>query len=273
MGSSKSRPRTFEHRRSRQIDEQIRKSKLYYRCIQRLLLLEIIPNKGVSPKQMNVFYKKHEVQLKKSLRKDSPDVRQKHRSVANGVRSRSCAAALLVKTPVIDVIETKFDHKCYCGYTLRDVGSQKVSRKWLHMLDDRGVVAAGLFVDLASYDKTSYLRDCFKLFSIITSSPHYNSKSSVILFFSNKDVFAEKIKKIPLRSMYPQGSCSLTKDANFTDSVNFLMDRFEELSNKKRTHRLFMNPEDLQTDPNLRHVLDRITDIVQTNCLLQYDMI
>ena len=81
------------------------------------------------------------------------------------------------------------------------------------------------------------------------------------------------MKTTPLKSMYPQDSCILNNDADFNESINFLMDRFDERSNKKRTHKMFMNPEELQQDMHLRHVLDRITDIVQTNCLLQYDMI
>jgi len=84
-----------------------------------------------------------------------------------------------------------------------DVGGQKNERKkWIHCFEG---VAAVLFVGvLSEYDLTLFeddvtnrMEDSLQIFQDISNSPYF-TKSAIILFLNKRDVFAEKVKVVPL---------------------------------------------------------------------------
>ena len=90
-----------------------------------------------------------------------------------------------------------------------DVGGQRIHRKkWLRCFDS---IQAVIFVaSLAEYDqvldednKTNRTRESIYLFGQICE--HHNLKdTNMILFLNKKDLFAAKLKTIPLNTCFPE---------------------------------------------------------------------
>ena len=106
------------------------------------------------------------------------------------------------------VTESEFEIKDYYGrikgkFNIIDVGGQKSERKkWIQCFD---CVTAVIFVaSLSCYDEALYedykinsMTDQLELFDDVVNH-HALQETSLILFLNKKDLFAEKVRRVPL---------------------------------------------------------------------------
>jgi len=112
-------------------------------------------------------------------------------------------------------------------FKMYDVGGQRNERKkWIHCFSE---VTAVLFVAaLSCYDmvlfedkSTNRMDEALTLFSEITNSRWFKS-SSIVLLLNKRDLFSEKIKKVPLTVCFPEYEGDNTYDAG----IEFLKEQF-----------------------------------------------
>merc|ERR1712083_471332 len=109
---------------------------------------------------------------------------------------------LLVRYRTTGVIEQKFEMKRNMFHVF-DVGGQKSERKkWIHCFE---MVTAVIFVaSLSCYDEVMFedeeknsMSDSIELFGSICNNEYFK-ETAMILFLNKKDLFAEKIKTVPI---------------------------------------------------------------------------
>jgi len=114
-------------------------------------------------------------------------------------------------------------------FSVVDVGGQRSERrKWIHCFQD---VTAVLFcVDLSGYDRKLFedetvnrMHESLQLFRDIANGDWF-VKTAMILFLNKKDIFLEKIVKVPLTVCFPE-----YKGANTIDEASdYISKRFKE---------------------------------------------
>ncbi|PAV80820.1 hypothetical protein WR25_17066 [Diploscapter pachys] len=136
---------------------------------------------------------------------------------------------LMCRVPTTGVQEIQYDYQGI-AFRIFDVGGQKSERrKWLNHFDN---VTAVLFIAaISEYDQTmrevegkNRMIDTLRLFADIVNSQFFVN-SSVILFLNKKDLFEEKIKRIPLTVCFKK----YKGDNSFEATTNFLRRCFEKL--------------------------------------------
>eukprot|EP00477_Mikrocytos_mackini_P000610 GAHX01000651.1.p1 GENE.GAHX01000651.1~~GAHX01000651.1.p1 ORF type:complete len:560 (-),score=132.35 GAHX01000651.1:38-1501(-) len=128
---------------------------------------------------------------------------------------------------------------------LIDVGGQRSERrKWLHSFDD---VTAVIFVaSIAGYDQvlfedetTNRLEEALALFEQICNM-RYFEKVTYVLFLNKKDVFREKVHRIPLEKTFPafadfKQECGFEDDADDESKYDISCKFIKELFLSKNT--------------------------------------
>jgi GTPase SAR1 family protein len=90
-----------------------------------------------------------------------------------------------------------------------DVGGQRNERKkWIHCFED--VTAVLFLAALSAYDqtlfeddKTNRMIEALAIFRSIVGNRWFR-KTALILFLNKKDIFAQKIKKVPISTCFPE---------------------------------------------------------------------
>ena len=124
------------------------------------------------------------------------------------------------------IIEIEFEVE-KTKFRMVDVGGQRSERKkWMHCFQE--VTAVIFCVALSEYDlklqeddTTNRMMESLKLFKEICNSKWFTD-TSMILFLNKKDLFAEKIKKVDLKTAFPEYSGGLDYQA----AVDFIRDKF-----------------------------------------------
>jgi len=115
---------------------------------------------------------------------------------------------LNLRARTIGIVETSFVYK-KMNILMVDVGGQKNERKkWIHSFQD---VTAILFVlGCSDYDllleedmMTNRMVDAIRLFNDVVNNKWF-ARTNVVIFLNKKDLFAEKIKRIPLTIGFPE---------------------------------------------------------------------
>jgi len=115
-----------------------------------------------------------------------------------------------------------------------DVGGQRSERKkWIHCFEN---VTAVLFVAaISAYDQVLYedervgrMFEALELFEEITNSEWFH-KTSMILFLNKKDLFAEKINRVPLKNFFP-----LYNGNSYEEATEFIQEMFEEKNKQEK---------------------------------------
>ncbi|KAI8899445.1 guanine nucleotide binding protein, alpha subunit [Globomyces pollinis-pini] len=117
-----------------------------------------------------------------------------------------------------------------------DVSGLKHHRKqWITYFDD--VISIVFVVDISSYDKTmaedpdmNQMVDALQLFDSIVNNPTL-AKPAMILFFNKKDIFEQKIKKVPLSKYFTDFK---GPDYQTVDGLNYFRDTFTNLIHNKK---------------------------------------
>lgn len=130
----------------------------------------------------------------------------------------------------LGLIETDFEAEGQ-QYKMIDVGGQKNERKkWIMCFED---VAAVLFVvAISEYDQmmfedesTNRMDDSLQLYSELVNHASFR-KATVCLFLNKKDLFKEKIQKVPLTECFPDYTGPQTYEAG----IEHIKAQFKKLS-------------------------------------------
>lgn len=133
------------------------------------------------------------------------------------------------------IVEQKFEIDGNL-FMIFDVGGQRSERKkWIHCFSE---VTAVLFIAaLSEYDMRLFedetvnrMDEAIHLFDEICNS-HWFRKTAMILMLNKRDLFAEKIQRVPLTVWEPQ----YDGPGTYEDAVLFVQDKFVE--RKKEVHK------------------------------------
>jgi len=134
------------------------------------------------------------------------------------------------------VLETTFEVEDIV-FKLVDVGGQRSERrKWIHCFED--VTAIIFCVALSEYDlmlyehnETNRMHESLQLFKELCNSKWF-AKTSFVMFFNKKDIFAEKIKRVPLTVCFPEYSGT----QEFKDTSEFIIAKFLAVKEHKQVY-------------------------------------
>jgi GTPase SAR1 family protein len=166
------------------------------------------------------------------------------------------------------VLETVFDVEDII-FRLVDVGGQRSERrKWIHCFED--VTAIIFCVALSEYDlklyednETNRMHESLQLFKELCNTKWFNA-TSFILFLNKKDIFEEKIKRVPLTVCFPDYSGPQT----FDDGTRFIRDKFLELNeNKNKT--IYAHLTCATDTDNIVVVFNAVRDIILNKTLVK----
>jgi len=168
---------------------------------------------------------------------------------------------LRARTRTTGVHETNFEIE-KTRFKLVDVGGQRNERrKWIHCFSD---VTAVLFVcSLSEYDQklgedetVNRMHESLKLFEEICNNEFF-TETPMILFLNKRDLFAEKIKKIPLTVCFPE----YTGGPDYDKATKYISDRFME-KNKNSKRQIYPHLTCATDTGNIKAVWKFCRDIV-----------
>lgn len=160
------------------------------------------------------------------------------------------------------IVETAFEIE---GNTFKmfDVGGQRNERKkWIHCFEN---VTCVIFVAaISEYDQvlfeddtTNRVVEALNLFDEICNSRWF-TETSIILFLNKRDLFMEKIQKIPLNK-YFDDYCGSQND--YDSGCEYFREKFES-KNRQQTKEIYTHVT-CATDPgNIAHVFESVKDIL-----------
>jgi len=147
-------------------------------------------------------------------------------------------------------------------FKMFDVGGQRNERKkWIHCFSD---VTAVLFVAaLSDYDHKLYededtnrMEESLNLFEEICNSRWFK-KTSMILMLNKRDLFAEKIKKVPLTKFFP----AFEGPNTYEGATAFLKTQFEA-KQKEKSKQIYTHFTCATDTNNMKVVFNAVKDIV-----------
>jgi len=147
-------------------------------------------------------------------------------------------------------------------FKMFDVGGQRNERKkWIHCFE---AVTAVLFVAaISAYDQTLYedettnrMVEALNLFEEICNSRWFRD-TSMVLFLNKSDLFAEKIKKVPLTVCFPD----FTGENNFEETTAFLIHQFES-RNRNPDKQVYTHITCATNTDNVNAVFSAVKDII-----------
>lgn len=167
---------------------------------------------------------------------------------------------LRIRVRTTGIVESKFTLEG-SQFAIYDVGGQRNERKkWIHCFE---AVTAVLFVCGASgYDqvlfedeRTNRLEEAINLFDE-TCNLKYFVDTSMILFLNKRDIFQEKLKRVPLKKCFPD----YTGDNSFDDAIEFIKGKFE--SKNKGNRSIYTHVTTATDTKNVSAVFNAVRDIV-----------
>jgi len=153
------------------------------------------------------------------------------------------------------------------GFKLVDVGGQRSERKkWMHYFDD--VTAVVFVAALSEYDQRCFedwevnrVDEALALFKETLASK-WLQKCHTILFLNKKDIFAEKIKKVPLKDHFPE----YTGGDNFELAVEYVKSQFLAC-NESKDIRVFVHVTCATNGDNVSFTFAAVSDILVSESL------
>jgi GTPase SAR1 family protein len=150
-------------------------------------------------------------------------------------------------------------------FVLVDVGGQRNERKkWIHCFEN---VTAVIFVAaLSAYDQVLFedreqnrVTEALTLFDEICNSRWFREKS-LILFLNKRDLFAQKIKEVPLTAC-PEYADFQGPDNDYEAATEYIQAKFESL-NKDNKKEIYTHVTCATDKTNVDHVFNAVKDIV-----------
>ena len=154
-------------------------------------------------------------------------------------------------------------------FQMFDVGGQRSERKkWIHCFEE---VSCVLFVvALSAYDQklfednhTNRMVESLALFDQITNSRWF-AKTSIVLFMNKRDLFAEKINKVPITV------CPVFKDyegpaRNYDSTTDYIIETFLQANSTDKT--IYPHLTCATDRGNVNAVFDSVKDTVMKRSL------
>jgi len=154
------------------------------------------------------------------------------------------------------------------NFEMYDVGGQRNERKkWIHCFDN---VTAVIFVGAISeynqklFEDTSTNRmvEALDLYEEVTNNIHFE-KASILLFLNKRDLFAEKIAKVPIQET--EEFKDYTGGADYESGCNYFIERFRKLQPADREFYCHLT---CATDTgNVQMVFNTCKDVILRNNL------
>eukprot|EP00026_Physarum_polycephalum_P007801 Phypoly_transcript_07868.p1 GENE.Phypoly_transcript_07868~~Phypoly_transcript_07868.p1 ORF type:complete len:351 (+),score=59.62 Phypoly_transcript_07868:171-1223(+) len=191
-------------------------------------------------------------------------------SAPNYIPSEQDVLRSRVKTT--GVLETVFEVEDII-FRLVDVGGQRSERrKWIHCFED--VTAIIFCVAISEYDlklyednETNRMHESLQLFKELCNTKWFMN-TSFILFMNKKDIFEEKIKRVPLTVCFPDYS----GEQNFQAASAYISERFLELNDNK--HKTIYAHMTCATDTtNIIIVFNAVRDIILNKTLIKIGVV
>jgi len=148
-------------------------------------------------------------------------------------------------------------------FKMFDVGGQRNERKkWIHCFSE---VTAVLFVAaLAEYDMvlfedetTNRMDEALNLFDEICNSRWFK-KTSMILMLNKRDLFAEKITRVPLTVWDPE----YTGPNEYLPAAQYIQECFESKNKESATKKIYTHITCATDTANTRVVFSAVKDII-----------
>uniref|UniRef100_A0A7S2BLN2 Uncharacterized protein n=1 Tax=Florenciella parvula TaxID=236787 RepID=A0A7S2BLN2_9STRA len=153
-------------------------------------------------------------------------------------------------------------------FEMYDVGGQRNERKkWIHCFDN---VTAVIFVGaISEYNQklfedtsTNRMKEALDLYDEVSNN-RYFEKSSMLLFLNKKDLFEEKIAKVPIQDT--PDFADYTGGADYKAGCDYFIEKFRQLN---KTDREFYYHLTCATDTsNVKMVFNTCKDIILKNNL------
>jgi hypothetical protein len=148
-------------------------------------------------------------------------------------------------------------------FQMYDVGGQRNERKkWIHCFDN--VTAVLFVVALSEYDQVlmededvNRMQEAIKLFTQICNSKHFAS-TNMVLFLNKRDLFEDKIKKVPISVAFPEYRGS----REYKDCLEFVTEQFEDVNAHKDSKKIYTHVTCATDKDNVHKVFDAVKDIV-----------
>jgi GTPase SAR1 family protein len=172
-----------------------------------------------------------------------------------------------VKTSGIEEAQFQFDDM---KFLMVDVGGQRSERrKWIHCFDS--VTAVIFCASLSGYDQVlredtnqNRMKEALLLFDEVVNSVYF-AHTSFILFLNKRDLFQDKIRRVPLTTCFPKYAGGHDYDA----ALEFIRERFIELNRDSR--RIIYSHFTIAIDTeNILVVWKAVRDTVLKNVLEEF---
>jgi len=143
-----------------------------------------------------------------------------------------------------------------------DVGGQRSERKkWMHCFQD--VTSVIFCVALSEYDlkleednETNRMMESISLFGQICNSKWFVN-TSMILFLNKRDLFQQKIKKVPLTVAFPE----YDGPQDWEKCADYISTKFAE-QNKQKNKQIYTHITCATDTSNVRFVFNAVKDII-----------
>ncbi|KAI1727140.1 g-protein alpha subunit domain-containing protein [Ditylenchus destructor] len=168
---------------------------------------------------------------------------------------------LFARMETIGVTEIRYHYK-NMEFRIFDVGGQKTERrKWIHIFDN--VNSIFFIAAISEYDQmmredqdTNRLHDAIELFRNIGNNPLF-AKVQIILFLNKKDLFSEKITRVPLTACFP----NYRYKNDYKNAAIYITKKFEQQIRDKQkmvyTHLCCATDTD-----HIQFVTNSVTDMI-----------
>ncbi|XP_066526477.1 guanine nucleotide-binding protein G(t) subunit alpha-2-like [Hoplias malabaricus] len=172
---------------------------------------------------------------------------------------------LYARVQTTDIVEEQFTFKGL-NFRMFDAGGQRPDRKrWITCFED---VSCIVFCSaLNAYDmalvedeEVNRMHESLHLFNSICNHKFFSS-TSIILFLNKKDLFQEKISKVPLSACFPSYSGSNTYD----DATNYIKQQFEDLNVNKGGKPIYSHLTCAVDTKDIESNFTSVTDIIVQN--------
>ncbi|CAI4223201.1 unnamed protein product [Auanema sp. JU1783] len=167
---------------------------------------------------------------------------------------------LHTRVPTTGVVKFMFTFR-EINFEVFDVGGQRSERrKWIHCFDDCDAII--YIAAISEYDQvikednsTNRLMEAIDLFSGIANSQYF-TECSIILFLNKKDLFENKIKKVPLKKCFT----SYTGENEYEPAVKYIRRRF--VSNVKNGRKPYVHETCATDTTQVTHVINSVIDTI-----------
>jgi len=169
---------------------------------------------------------------------------------------------LRARAKTTGIIETQFTVE-KTKFKMVDVGGQRSERKkWMHCFTD--VTALIFCVALSEYDlklyednETNRMHESLRLFKEICNSKWFVD-TSMILFLNKKDLFEEKIERVPLTVCFPEYDGA----SEFEPASLYIQDKFIQQNDDSEKKQVYPHLTCATDTNHVRVVFNAVKDII-----------